>query len=648
MSYHLYRENKFPFPCSQYKKSQPTRPRPQPLPFGDLARKYEGAGAGAGAATVLSPYDPRAAPTAPTTRDPRLNKLVEKYRKTRPEPVKEIPQVRTSPVKDPRLSQPPRPRHPPPPLPASPPQPPAIRLDMSRQQICRDTLRQVDEEVKAIVTSTETTQELELVKDTSEEPAAMPRPGRSESSEARQEAGRRRETWAVVTPRPSQAAAPVPLPVTGISFDFLQDSAPKKKSSVRPYLSKREELESRERREDQKERRKNKLKKHRRRERDESPYLEKNKKKRKKHHKEEKRKRKREKEIASNSAVEQVAEQNNEEQLEAGDVSSNEEYIDRVKKQMSASKTPSPTNENQCPECDFVASSKWNLGKHREKHQGLTTCVPCDRVFSTVQSLKRHQQSIHKGSDEEETEEEVEEEEEEEEEDGVSSGNDETYDENQMDTESSDGHNSSEGDQEYKSNSCHKCDKSFSREDALKAHIKYVHENPWSQKCQYCGDRFTYPRNLRNHMTTKHGNDSNNYEDNSSEDEETIKEDCEVTEHACHLCKKIFTAKNNLKRHIKHIHENPQRFKCNICSKRFNWSHDLKNHMRITHDRSPPPPLQCQDCEASFRNNKILRRHIKSHHTRSNPPSLWKRDKNGRRIKPQDIKVGSRLSCEIK
>ena len=118
-------------------------------------------------------------------------------------------------------------------------------------------------------------------------------------------------------------------------------------------------------------------------------------------------------------------------------------------------------------------------------------------------------------------------------------------------------------------------------------------------------------------------------------------------ESACNLCKKTFTAKNNLKRHIKHIHENPQQFKCNICSKRFNWPHDLKNHMRITHDKSPPPPLQCQDCEASFRNTKILRRHIKSNHPHSNPPNLWKRDKHGRRIKPQDIKVGSIFGSEI-
>ncbi|WP_257263043.1 C2H2-type zinc finger protein, partial [Endozoicomonas sp. ONNA2] len=77
----------------------------------------------------------------------------------------------------------------------------------------------------------------------------------------------------------------------------------------------------------------------------------------------------------------------------------------------------------------------------------------------------------------------------------------------------------------------------------------------------------------------------------------------------CDQCKKIFSLKRNLKRHIlTHTGEKP--FKCTVCDKSFNQPDNLKTHVRIhTGER----PYKCEVCHKSFIRRYVLKKHVRIH-----------------------------------
>ena len=48
----------------------------------------------------------------------------------------------------------------------------------------------------------------------------------------------------------------------------------------------------------------------------------------------------------------------------------------------------------------------------------------------------------------------------------------------------------------------------------------------------------------------------------------------------CHKCNKKFKEKWNLKQHIKHVHENPQKFVCKKCNKSYSYKYSLTKHLK--------------------------------------------------------------------
>ena len=69
----------------------------------------------------------------------------------------------------------------------------------------------------------------------------------------------------------------------------------------------------------------------------------------------------------------------------------------------------------------------------------------------------------------------------------------------------------------------------------------------------------------------------------------------------CHICDRVFTRKDNLKRHFK-IHEDTF-IKCSICPRLFNNQHDMEEH-KLKHSS-----VLCSACGASFKKNCHLLEH---------------------------------------
>ena len=57
----------------------------------------------------------------------------------------------------------------------------------------------------------------------------------------------------------------------------------------------------------------------------------------------------------------------------------------------------------------------------------------------------------------------------------------------------------------------------------------------------------------------------------------------EVPKFQCSDCDAVFNRKDNLKRHIKNIHDMLQGFSCNLCSRKFKTQDVLNKHIESRH-----------------------------------------------------------------
>ena len=114
---------------------------------------------------------------------------------------------------------------------------------------------------------------------------------------------------------------------------------------------------------------------------------------------------------------------------------------------------------------------------------------------------------------------------------------------------------------------------------------------------------------------------------------------------ACDICLKVFTAKKNLTRHVKIVHENIRnhvceicgvrtstkdhlerhkqvhentRFECKECLKIFSRKENLKSHMKEIHSETTTYH-QCEICGKSFKRKSHLKEHQKTHDSKRQP-----------------------------
>lgn len=86
-----------------------------------------------------------------------------------------------------------------------------------------------------------------------------------------------------------------------------------------------------------------------------------------------------------------------------------------------------------------------------------------------------------------------------------------------------------------------------------------------------------------------------------------------LTEHSvftCNICYRTFTARNNLKRHIR-LHTGYKPYTCNICSNSFTRKDDLKFHL-LKHNYDKP--YRCNQCNKGYMDRSCLSNHMRNEH----------------------------------
>ena len=113
---------------------------------------------------------------------------------------------------------------------------------------------------------------------------------------------------------------------------------------------------------------------------------------------------------------------------------------------------------------------------------------------------------------------------------------------------------------------CHLCDKDFSQKSVLSRHIKTVHDVISKQCCVTCGLTFSQKNILVRHIKTVHN---------------------KLKTHMCSDCGKMFREARELKRHFDAVHIGLKPFKCQVCDKMFSQSVHRDAHIKNVHQVSP-------------------------------------------------------------
>lgn len=151
-------------------------------------------------------------------------------------------------------------------------------------------------------------------------------------------------------------------------------------------------------------------------------------------------------------------------------------------------------------------------------------------------------------------------------------------------------HHLLEHDPEAKTWQCDQCEKSFTTEAKMKAHITR-HSDEKNFPCSVCGMALKTKYNLQKHMNIHTGDNL----------------------YTCTTCNKSFRHIAVLNSH-KRVHTGEKRYICDIegCNVAYMYDIDLKRHRFRFHGIYHKKYL-CPICSRIFPENKLLQRHLKSH-----------------------------------
>ncbi|XP_070547057.1 zinc finger protein 883-like [Ptychodera flava] len=191
-----------------------------------------------------------------------------------------------------------------------------------------------------------------------------------------------------------------------------------------------------------------------------------------------------------------------------------------------------------CPVCQKKFGSNWNLTIHMRLHSGDKPfkCRPCDKAYTSKQSLIEHQQSVHS---------------------------------------------------DVKPILCEVCGKRFHRQVHLRRHMVQHLERKY--QCRTCGMRF-----LEFGKFTAHTKKHNGvflfpccYCDRKFKAKQQqighIRTHTGDRPYRCPVCDRGFTLKKAMVKHNKLMHSNERKFGCQACGKRYKENWALNKHVRDAH-----------------------------------------------------------------
>ena len=138
---------------------------------------------------------------------------------------------------------------------------------------------------------------------------------------------------------------------------------------------------------------------------------------------------------------------------------------------------------------------------------------------------------------------------------------------------------------------CPKCGKSI-LSASFKRHLLWYHAAP--EPCPVCG---IVVKNVKRHMRTN--------QCNVPEEERTVDETA-----PCHICSKVIK-KRFMDKHIKFVHESEKKIVCGQCGYKTNSNFNMLLHTKRVHEKKPLKEA-CPHCDKEFVN---LANHIETYHT---------------------------------
>ncbi|XP_011875342.1 PREDICTED: zinc finger protein 135-like isoform X2 [Vollenhovia emeryi] len=145
---------------------------------------------------------------------------------------------------------------------------------------------------------------------------------------------------------------------------------------------------------------------------------------------------------------------------------------------------------------------------------------------------------------------------------------------------------------------CQLCNKSFKQLGHLSQHA-LTHHDYRSFQCAVCGVKLESLELLKQH--------AHSHKDETATTTSKIRDVYRLFE--CDSCKKVFTTKSVLERHI-FTHTQERQYDCKVCDKRFKQAGHVKSHMLVhTGER----PFECPVCSKRFSLSSSLKKHMYVH-----------------------------------
>lgn len=146
---------------------------------------------------------------------------------------------------------------------------------------------------------------------------------------------------------------------------------------------------------------------------------------------------------------------------------------------------------------------------------------------------------------------------------------------------------------------CPYCPSTFTRNDNLAQHIKFIHNNLGANKCEFCGKQFARKHTMEEHVNVQH---------------------LKIKKYQCLKCSKLFGYPWSLYNHVRVKHECDGAFKCYYCSKVFATIKHLRNHVLSIHEGVR---YKCKICNKVLKCQSAYKSHLKMFHLPKNNASMF-------------------------